>query len=223
VVPFYWTDKPGADMRELFDRISAGAYSLDGPEWAGVSDAAKDLVRGLMCVDVSRRLTAKKALAHRWFTMLRADPTATPLAQLPTAQAKLRSFAASSRLPIRQFRAGDYLVRPGERPEFMYLIRAGECDIFEDSPGGGPPSRVGLAGEGDFVGRSVALDLQGNAVDLDVVMEEEQDMLSPSRERSRAIRTASSRSIATGRAPVRAPSQRNGDGRARAASGASLR
>ena len=31
VVPFYWTDKPGADMRELFDRITAGAYSLDGP------------------------------------------------------------------------------------------------------------------------------------------------------------------------------------------------
>ncbi len=173
VVPFNWTDRPGADLRELFDRIAAGAYSLDGVEWDGVSEEAKALVRGLMCVDVTQRLTAKKALAHRWFTS-QLGSTATPLAHLPAAQAKLRAFAAASRLPVRRFRAGEYLVRHGERASDVFLIRAGECEITRDSAGGGTV-RVGAACEGDFVGRSMALDGQGNAVDLETLDEESEE------------------------------------------------
>jgi serine/threonine protein kinase len=101
VVPFNWTDRPGADLRELFDRISAGAFSLDGVQWDGVSDDAKDLVRGLMCTSVPQRLTAKRALSHRWFTAQLAS--ATPLAHLPAAQAKLRAFAdALAKDPVIQ-------------------------------------------------------------------------------------------------------------------------
>jgi len=171
VVPFYWTDKPGADMRELFDRISAGAYSLDGHEWDGVSEDAKDLVRNLMCVDVQRRLTARKALAHRWFSRPTGKEAMAP-AQLPTVPQKLRSFAESSRLPMRRFRAGEYLVRPGERLDGVYLIRAGECDILGDPSGGGTLTRIGTACEGDFVGRDVAPSAQG---DLDSVREDDED------------------------------------------------
>ena len=204
VVPFYWTDKPGADMRELFDRITAGAYSLDGPEWEGVSEDAKDLVRGLMCVDVRRRLTAKKALAHPWFTRL-AEDAATPLAQLPAAQAKLRSFASSTRLPVRKFRAGEYLVRPGEQAEGVYLIRNGECDILKEPPGGGAHVRVGTAAEGDFVGRDVALDGKGNAVDLGVVREDDEGGAEvPSA--TVGTQTRSSKSVARGASRARMPS-----------------
>ena len=173
VVPFNWTDRPGADLRELFDRISAGSFSVDGPEWEGVSDGAKNLVHGLMCVDVSSRLTAEAALAHPWLSSPAPGTAPTPLAHLPAAQAKLRAFAAATRLPVRRFRAGEYLVREGERASEVFLIRTGECELLRESSGGGAPVRLALAGEGEFVGRPVALDGQGNAVDLDVLLEDD--------------------------------------------------
>jgi hypothetical protein len=173
VVPFNWTDRPGADLRELFDRISAGSYSVDGPEWEGVSDDAKSLVRALMCVDVIGRLTAEKALAHPWLLSPAPGAAPTPLAHLPAAQAKLRAFAAATRLPVRRFRAGEYLVREGERASEVFLIRAGECELLRESPGGGAPVRLALAGEGEFVGRPVALDGQGNAVDMSLLEEDD--------------------------------------------------
>ena len=173
VVPFNWTDRPGADLRELFERITAGVYSLDGPEWEGVSTDAKDLVRGLMCVDVSRRLTAQAALAHRWLAPSgAAEPM--PLAHLPASQAKLRAFAAAARLPVRRFRAGEYLVRQGERVADVFLVRSGECEVLREQPNGAPPVRIAFAGEGEFLGRPVALDGQGNAVDVDDDLLEEE-------------------------------------------------
>ena len=169
-----------------------------------MSEDAKDLVRGLMCVDVRRRLTAKKALAHPWFTRL-AEDAATPLAQLPAAQAKLRSFASSTRLPVRKFRAGEYLVRPGEQAEGVYLIRNGECDILKEPPGGGAHVRVGTAAEGDFVGRDVALDGKGNAVDLGVVREDDEGGAEvPSA--TVGTQTRSSKSVARGASRARMPS-----------------
>ena len=172
VVPFNWTDRPGADLRELFDRISAGSFSVDGPEWEGVSDGAKNLVRSLMCVDVSSRLTAEAALAHPWLVSPAPGTAPTPLAHLPAAQAKLRAFAAATRLPVRRFRAGEYLVREGERASEVFLIRSGECELLREPSGGGAPVRLALAGEGEFVGRPVALDGQGNAVDLEMLLED---------------------------------------------------
>eukprot|EP00793_Prasinoderma_coloniale_P000158 PRCOL_00005666-RA len=50
----------------LFSRIRRGEYSMDEPEWADVSDAAKEVVRGLMNVDTAKRWTAEVALAHPW-------------------------------------------------------------------------------------------------------------------------------------------------------------
>ena len=50
----------------LFNRIRRGEYSMDEPEWADVSDAAKEVVRGLMNVDTAKRWTAEVALARPW-------------------------------------------------------------------------------------------------------------------------------------------------------------
>jgi hypothetical protein len=218
VVPFNWTDRPGADLRELFDRISAGAYSLDGPEWEGVSDDAKDLVRRLMCVDVRQRLSAQAALAHRWLASPSGAAAPTPLAHLPAAQAKLRAFATATRLPVRHFRAGDYLVRQGERAAEVYLLRTGECEVLREPPGGGPAVRLALASEGEFLGRPVALDGQGNAVDVDLLEgDEEEDepdarQLAPDGSQRGAADTGDRRSSeASSSAPGRALSRVLGD------------
>ncbi len=59
--PPFWGDVD----RKIFARIKKGQYSMVGPQWAGVSDAAKHLVRRLLCPE-DTRLTAEQALNDIW-------------------------------------------------------------------------------------------------------------------------------------------------------------
>lgn len=47
--------------------IMDARYSLSGPEWRDISKNAKDLVGRILCLDQSKRITAKEALEHQWF------------------------------------------------------------------------------------------------------------------------------------------------------------
>jgi len=59
-------DEGGEDMVEC---ITAGRYTFaPGTAWDAVSDSAKDLVRRLLEVDPTQRITASAALSHRWFS-----------------------------------------------------------------------------------------------------------------------------------------------------------
>lgn len=60
--PFYDEHEP-----RLFQKIRRGLFSFDDPVWNDVSATAKDLIRKLLVVDPSGRLTATQALAHEWF------------------------------------------------------------------------------------------------------------------------------------------------------------
>ena len=57
-----------ARTRRLFVQIGRGVLTLSGPVWGSVSAAAKDLVRGLLQVDVDLRLSAASARRHPWVT-----------------------------------------------------------------------------------------------------------------------------------------------------------
>lgn len=48
-------------------KIREAQYELPEDKWKEISTEAKDLLRHLMCVDVSKRLTAKSAREHPWF------------------------------------------------------------------------------------------------------------------------------------------------------------
>lgn len=61
--PFYDESEPA-----LFEQIRKGKFSFDDPVWDAVSDSAKSLVRELLTVNPSKRLTATQALKHTWFT-----------------------------------------------------------------------------------------------------------------------------------------------------------
>eukprot|EP01116_Phalansterium_solitarium_P011879 TRINITY_DN27712_c0_g1_i1.p1 TRINITY_DN27712_c0_g1~~TRINITY_DN27712_c0_g1_i1.p1 ORF type:complete len:580 (-),score=226.98 TRINITY_DN27712_c0_g1_i1:49-1788(-) len=52
----------------IFSQIQRGCIRFDSDAWHSVSDAAQDLVRGLMTVDASKRLTAEQVYAHPWLT-----------------------------------------------------------------------------------------------------------------------------------------------------------
>lgn len=53
--PFY-------NRRELimFRMIMDARYSLNGPEWREISNDAKDLVQRILCLDTTKRITAKE-------------------------------------------------------------------------------------------------------------------------------------------------------------------
>jgi len=54
----------GSSDREILKKVAEGNYRLDGEIWQKRSDESKDLIRKLMEVDVSKRLTAMEALQH---------------------------------------------------------------------------------------------------------------------------------------------------------------
>lgn len=60
----YGEDKES--MRKLYSMIKKGQYEFDPEEWDPVSEEAKSLIRGLLCVDLKKRLTVDQAIAHPW-------------------------------------------------------------------------------------------------------------------------------------------------------------
>ena len=58
----------GASNREIISKTVSGDYSMAGREWAQVSDAAKDLIRRMLCTDPLQRITIPEVLSHPWLS-----------------------------------------------------------------------------------------------------------------------------------------------------------
>eukprot|EP00607_Mallomonas_marina_P007103 CAMPEP_0182437614 /NCGR_PEP_ID=MMETSP1167-20130531/85165_1 /TAXON_ID=2988 /ORGANISM="Mallomonas Sp, Strain CCMP3275" /LENGTH=350 /DNA_ID=CAMNT_0024630593 /DNA_START=355 /DNA_END=1408 /DNA_ORIENTATION=- len=61
------------DMQRLFKKIKRGEYSFHREYWGAVSEEAKDLIRGLLTIDVTKRFTADQALNHSWVKRDKTD------------------------------------------------------------------------------------------------------------------------------------------------------
>lgn len=48
-----------------------GKYTLEGSEWKNRSEKAKDFISKLLVVDPVSRMSAKQAMEHSWFDMIR--------------------------------------------------------------------------------------------------------------------------------------------------------
>ena len=57
------------DEEDLNDIIVKGDFQFPESEWKGVSEAAKDLIRKMIVLDPSKRLSAKQVLNHEWMNM----------------------------------------------------------------------------------------------------------------------------------------------------------
>lgn len=89
---------------KLFKKIARGDYDLSYEEWQAISEEAKDLIRGLMCVDPKKRLTADEALAHPWWSLEELSATVLQMT-------KLRTYVERLKMPVKRFRQGEFLVR----------------------------------------------------------------------------------------------------------------
>jgi len=82
--PPFWGDT----NNELFGRILNGVYPMNTPQWDPIGRRAKDLVKGLLCLDADARLSAEDVLKHSWIT-----ETATR-GQKPRAMSSLTGLKA---------------------------------------------------------------------------------------------------------------------------------
>jgi serine/threonine protein kinase len=83
------------DQNELFALIRAGRYDMGSREWSQVSEPAKDLIRRILVVEPSRRITAHGILQHTW---MRTDAAQLPNAHLSTTMGAMKRFVARRRL-----------------------------------------------------------------------------------------------------------------------------
>lgn len=80
--PPFWS----SNDEKLLLSILQGRYTMPSPYWDSVSEEAKDVVRRLIVVEPSERLTASEALNHPWFQMEEEPRT-------PEKHSQRRNFA----------------------------------------------------------------------------------------------------------------------------------
>ncbi|XP_065888605.1 calcium/calmodulin-dependent protein kinase type II delta chain-like isoform X2 [Dysidea avara] len=62
--PPFWHD----DQKKLYQQIKTAKYDFPSPEWDTVSQDAKNLIKIMLELDPSQRITAEDALRHPWIT-----------------------------------------------------------------------------------------------------------------------------------------------------------
>jgi calcium-dependent protein kinase len=75
----------GTRDNDVLNSVMKGKFTLQGPRWAGISEACKDFVRQLLVFRPEHRMTAAAAASHSWLASLTAKLEGQPLAEaLPT-------------------------------------------------------------------------------------------------------------------------------------------
>ncbi|KAK4489460.1 hypothetical protein RD792_005269 [Penstemon davidsonii] len=71
--PPFW----GKTKSRIFDAVKAADLRFPLNPWDSISNSAKDLIKGMLCRDSSKRLTSQQVLNHSWFNdtmLLSGDP-----------------------------------------------------------------------------------------------------------------------------------------------------
>lgn len=76
--PFY-SEVPNQPITaRMRRRIMSGEFEFPENEWKGMSDTSKDLVRKLLCVEASDRITVDDVLRHSWLQPVNVPPKNLP-------------------------------------------------------------------------------------------------------------------------------------------------
>jgi serine/threonine protein kinase len=88
--PFAGQVKTSTERRTLLSKIDRGVLFPDA-QWASVTEEAKDLVMKLLDQDISRRISAAKALSHPFFALYKISDEEPALAPEAVAAPQLAS------------------------------------------------------------------------------------------------------------------------------------
>jgi len=85
--PFY-----NANQAQLFKLIRDGKFTFDSPYWDPISVQAKDLIKGCLTVDITKRLDIEAVILHPWVASKVSAKDITP------ALRELQKFNARRKL-----------------------------------------------------------------------------------------------------------------------------
>lgn len=89
----------GATENRIFEKIYKGEYSMEGIEWANISEEAKDLVKSMLTYDYNERPNASKCLEHPWLhNMIEAKEVRLDLPIGRRSLRNLKDFRAKNKL-----------------------------------------------------------------------------------------------------------------------------
>jgi len=77
---------------QLFEKIKQGKYEFLKPYWDPISDAAKDFIRKMLVVDVTKRQTADQLLADPWLQEEAKKTALSTPAELPKNMQSLKKL-----------------------------------------------------------------------------------------------------------------------------------
>ncbi|KAH9617770.1 hypothetical protein KSS87_016107 [Heliosperma pusillum] len=90
-VPPFWAET----QQGIFDEVLKGQIDFDSDPWPLISDSAKDLIRKMLCLQPSERLTAHQVLCHPWIC---ENGVAPDRALDPAVLSRLKHFSAMNKL-----------------------------------------------------------------------------------------------------------------------------
>ena len=71
--PPFIPDHGDPQNKKMYRAILKGDYDMETPEIKNVSNDAKHLIRGLLCIDPKERLSVDQAIAHPWVQKARSE------------------------------------------------------------------------------------------------------------------------------------------------------
>ncbi|KAM8885655.1 serine/threonine-protein kinase Chk2 isoform 2-T3 [Spinachia spinachia] len=119
--------------QSVTEQILRGEFSMVPSRWRSISDPAKDVVRKLLVVDPSRRMTIEEALQHPWLQDHAMVQTAHGL-MFPSDHAAVAMSEAQSSVRRKRGRDGDK-----EEPQAKRTQAPPPCSRVEDQSGSDDP------------------------------------------------------------------------------------
>ncbi|GAA0161837.1 non-receptor serine/threonine protein kinase [Lithospermum erythrorhizon] len=90
-VPPFWAET----QRGIFDAVLKGHIDFKSDPWPLISNSAKDLIKKMLCMQPSKRLTAHEVLCHPWICK---NGVAPDKALDPAVLSRLKQFSAMNKL-----------------------------------------------------------------------------------------------------------------------------
>ncbi|KAL0348555.1 UNVERIFIED_CONTAM: Calcium-dependent protein kinase [Sesamum angustifolium] len=97
-VPPFWAET----QQGIFDAVLKGHIDFDSDPWPLISESGKDLIRKMLCMRPSERLTAHEVLCHPWIC---ENGVAPDRALDPAVLSRLKQFSAMNKLKKMALRA----------------------------------------------------------------------------------------------------------------------
>lgn len=90
----------GGDDDEILEKIKAGKFDLKADPWQRVSSEAKDLIKHMLDMNMLSRISAQKALGHKWFKKFKMRERFTNIGaeKLKKSVENIKNFKSENKL-----------------------------------------------------------------------------------------------------------------------------